>query len=122
MPRGCRCSFPAPMAAESEMWPRFARHRAMLDFRGLSFAAIASIARWSGRSGRSEWSGCGCGYARDTDFDELASECAGAELLQPIHGVHHALKLRAIEQIESAFFAGKHFQRQSPGRGYHSRR
>jgi len=45
-----------------------------------------------------------------------------AGLLQPVDRMHHALEFRAVQQIESALFSGKHIQRQVAGFGDHSRR
>ena len=49
--------------------------------------------------------------AHDSDT-ELGG--AGDSLLQPIHRVHHALKLRSVKQIERALFPRKHLQRHTP--------
>ena len=59
--------------------------------------------------------------AADVDSNEVRL-LTRMRLLQPVNGVHHALKLRPVDQIERAFLARKHFQCHAPGRGYHSRR
>jgi hypothetical protein len=35
-------------------------------------------------------------------------------LLQPVNGMHQSLKLGTVNQIESAFFAREHFERDAP--------
>lgn len=42
-------------------------------------------------------------------------------LLQAVDCVHHALKLRLVDQIKGALFAGKHFERNAARSGNHSR-
>ena len=44
----------------------------------------------------------------------------GEDLLQAVDRVHQPLKLRPVDQIERALFAGKHFERRAPRRRDHS--
>src|ERR1017187_10971989 len=90
------------------------------DFPGRSTAGIANTRRSSGRLQDWESSGCGCGFGRASVTDRLAAKKA-ARLLQSIDGGHHELEFRAVYQIESPLFAGKHFQRQTASCGNHSR-
>ena len=56
----------------------------------------------------------------EAEFARSTGNAYCKRLLQAIDGVHHALKLRPIDQIEGAFFARKHFERDTARGGNHS--
>src|ERR1700741_4006418 len=110
IPLACRCSSRSSSAEtlQQRQQPTNQTKRS----HGPSIAAIANIERSWVRLERWEWSGCGCGFALGSDTKRTSER--KDLLLQPIHRVHHALKLGSIEQIECALFARKHFKRDAP--------
>ena len=58
-------------------------------------------------------------YQPITKWESSALFFPGELLLQPIHGVHHALKLRPIQQIERALFPRKHLKRHASRSRHH---
>src|SRR5277367_2535617 len=98
-----RCSSLAFMHPET----RRRQMRGRTRFHGRSTGGIANIRLCWGRLLDWESCGCECGFECGLATDAL-------RLLQSVNGVHHSLKLGSVDQIESAFLAGKHFQRDAP--------
>lgn len=48
---------------------------------------------------------------RRAEWEAAAGSTRVRFLLQPVHGVHDALKFGAVDEVERVLFAGEHFER-----------
>src|ERR1700731_3349292 len=111
MPRVSRCFFLFGLAQGMR---RAAPGTARSIFRGYNIRAIGNIERCWECWQALQHSGSGRGFERGWDIEKIEA------LLQAVHGVHHALELWPINQVEGALFSGEHFQSYPPGRGDHT--
>src|SRR5580692_8225423 len=95
-PPAYRFFFRIPSRAEN-LNLRQARERTLkvrVDFPGHNIAGIANIEPCLAPSQQWPWCACECTFADDSDIELRRADDS---LLQAVHGMHHALKLRPVK-------------------------